>query len=250
MKRTIFATVLSMAMAATGFAQMGGGGMGGGTGGGGMGGGDMGDGNGNGGMHGGNTGGTGGIGTGGMGPNGMGGGMGGGGMFGVADDASLLFVDGHNPMQWSDDEDAPSELVNISTDGQERWRVSFENGQPMMIVSAGDLVVVSVPYGGEQGDQADDWYGGMGGGSSVLVGLDLVSGVQLWTFELEQASMTRAQLSEDGSMVYVMATDGTDEMGTGSMHQGDGGFNRNMTSTLYALNRFGDLLWTLDLNNN
>ena len=249
MKRTIFATVLSMAMAATGFAQMGGGGMGGG-----MGGGDMGGGNGNGGMHGGNTGGMGGSGgmggTGGMGPGGMGGGMGGSGMFGVADDASLLFIDGHNGMRWSDEESGPAELANISNDGQERWRVTFEDGQPMMIVSAGDLVVVNVRHA-EQDPEFGDWHGGMNGGSSTLVGFDLVSGVQLWTFELEQASMTRAQLSEDGSMVYVMATDvAYEDMGTGSMHQGDGRFNQGMSSTLYALDRFGDLLWTLDLDNN
>ncbi len=238
MRKVIFATVLSVAMATTGFAQMGGG-MGGG-------------GNGSGGMHGGVTGGMGGggIGYGGMGSGSM---MGGGGMIAVADDASLLFTDGRGAMGWSGDEAAAVELVNISADGQERWRIAFDDGQPMMTITAGDLVVVSVALMDEWDDDFGSQHGGMGGGfgsaSSVLVGLDLVSGAQLWTFELDQASMTRAQLSEDGSMVYVMATDVT-EMGTGSMHQGDGSFGREMTSTLYVLDRFGDLLWTLDLGNN
>ncbi len=238
MRKVIFATVLSVAMATTGFAQMGGG-MGGG-------------GNGSGGMRGGATGGMGGggIGYGGMGSGSM---MGGGGMISVADDASLLFTDGHGAMGWNGDEAATVELVNISADGQERWRIAFDDGQPMMTTTAGDLVVVSVAHMGAWDDDSGNQDGGMGGGfgsvSSVLVGLDLVSGAQLWTFELDQASMTRAQLSEDGSMVYVMATDVT-EMGTGSMHQGDGSFGREMTSTLYVLDRFGDLLWTLDLDNN
>lgn len=244
MKRTIFAAVLSMAMAATGFAQMGGG----------MGGGDMGGGNGNGGMHGGNGGSTGGMGFGGMGSGGMGGAMGGGGMFAVADDASLLFVDGHNEMRWSNEGSDPSELVNIGANGQERWRVAFEDGRPMMTVTAGDLVVVTVNHVGEFGEGSGSQHGGMGwgisNGSSTLIGIDLASGVELWTFELEQGSMARAQISEDGSLVYVVANEMVGEMGTGSMHQGDGQFGQQMSSTLYALDRFGDILWTLDLNNN
>ena len=230
MKRTVFAAVLSLALATTGFAQMGGGGMGGGGMGGGMG--------------------NGGTGSGGMGGGSM---AGGGGMLGVADDGSLLFVDGHGGMQWLDDEAASAELVNIDANGQERWRTTFEGGRPTMTITAGDLVVVNVKHFGEMSGSGagtrDGMYGGMGNSSSILVGLDLVSGVQLWTFELDTPSMTRAHLSEDGSIVYVIATDAA-EMGTGSMHQGDGSFARQMTSTLYALDRFGDILWTLELGDN
>ena len=51
-------------------------------------------------------------------------------------------------------------------------------------------------------------------------------------------------------MVYVIATDVEyEEVGTGSMHQGDGRFGQQMSSTLYALDRFGDVLWTLELDN-
>ena len=60
------------------------------------------------------------------------------------------------------------------------------------------------------------------------------------------ASMLRAQISEDGSIVYVIASDAS-EMGTGSMGQGDSGMGGQMDSTLYALDRFGNLLWSLDL---
>lgn len=242
MKKTVLITVVGLALAVPGFAQMGGGGMGGG--------GDHGGGMGGGGDHGDISGGDHGGGMGGgMGSGGM---MGGAGMIVVADDGSVLLNDGHGFMGWQDDGGEAAELVNIDTDGTERWRVAFESGQPMMSVTAGDLVVVTLAEMGGWDDQGDHpgndgmGGGGMGMGSSGLIGLDLVSGVELWTFDLEEASMLRAQISEDGSTVYVIASDAF-EVGAGSMGQGDSGMGGQIDSTLYALDRFGNLLWSLDL---
>ena len=85
----------------------------------------------------------GGMGGGGMG--GSGGMMSGAGMMIVADDGSLLVTN----MDMSGMMDGSSstgtfdrDLVNIDVSGNERWRVSFTDGWPMMPTTDGDLVVV------------------------------------------------------------------------------------------------------------
>lgn len=239
MKRTILITVLAMALTTPGFAQMGGGGDHGGGGNGG----DM----GSGGTHGGGTGGMGG----GMGSGGMGGDMmGGAGMVVVADDGSILLADGHGSMGWDGE---ASDLVNIDANGTERWRATFEASRPMMTATENDLVVFVLTEadestgGGQHGGGMGG--GGMGHGNSVLVALDLVSGVELWSFNPDEPAMLRAQISEDGSLVYVVATN-TPEMEPIPRGQGDHGFGGQGVSTLLAFDRFGDLLWSLELGDN
>jgi len=189
--------------------------------------------------------------------NGGGGGMGGGGMMGgigmvvVADDGSVLLTDGHGSMGL---DGKGQELVNIDTDGTERWRVTFEDAWPMMATTENDLVVLVLSETGEW-DGGGMGGGGMGGGgmgmygNSTLIALDLVSGVELWSFTLDEPAMLRAQISEDGALVYVVATT-TSEMEPNPLGQGDHGFGRPGTSTLYAFDRYGSLLWSLELGGN
>ena len=123
----------------------------------------------------------------------------------------------------------------------------------MMTASAADLLVVNLVETGEStgGGQHGGGMGGggMGQGNSALVALDLVSGVELWTFTPDEPAMLRAQISEDGSIVYVVATT-TPDMGSTPRGQGDHGFGSQGVSTLFAFDRFGDLLWSLELGDN
>ena len=229
MKQTILITILGLALATPGFAQMGGGGDHG-NGGGMGGGGDHGD-----------MGGGGGMGGGGM--------MNGAGMLTVADDNSVLLSSGHMDAGLAG---TSSELFNIGTDGIERWRVTFEDTRPMMVTTEGDLIATTLVEGsigpGGMG-------GGMGGGgfgiaSASIVALDLVTGVELWTYVPDEPAMLKARISDDGSIVYVTATEFS-EMENSPMGQGgDHGLGRAGVTTLHAFDRYGTLLWSLELGEN
>lgn len=200
---------------------------------------------------------------------GMGGGaatMAGSGMMVVADDGSLLVtnMDSSGMMNGGSVAATDREIVNIDSNGSERWRVSFSEGWPMMPVSDGDLVVVVLRddwFVGSGGTGDGGWFGGgMGGhkygGSKVgegeveVVALELATGVERWraTVGGDMASMT--QFSPDGSRIYLSVV----EMGSGGgpgqgpMHQGEAagaGFMRS--STVVALDRSGNQLWTYDV---
>jgi len=216
----------------------------------------------------------GGMGSGGT--RGSGGIMAGAGMIIVADDSSLLVTN----MDMSGMIGGPGssgtfdrELANIDANGNERWRVSFTDGWPMMPNSDGDLVVVVLvndwflgddgtgdghnPGGGMGGGLNPG--GGMGGGgndgndddSIVVVGLDLTTGAELWrqTFTGDVGSMV--QFTPDGSQIYLslMEMDGDHGIGTGSMNQGQSsGVGMTASTTIVALDRNGNELWTLDLS--
>lgn len=198
---------------------------------------------------------------GGMGGMASGGMMGGSGMLVIADDASVLVTEmgmGGGMMGGSDNLDR--ELINIDPNGEERWRVSFDKGWPMMPVTDGDLVVLTL---------ADDWWMGDGGmgdggwgygggktldegdGQSTLVALDLATGRELWRLELVGDMLSMPQFTEDGSRLYLTVGDmGDDHGGGGPMGQGDAaGSGMMMSSTLVAVDRAGNVLWSLDLDN-
>jgi outer membrane protein assembly factor BamB len=189
-----------------------------------------------------------------------GGGMGGGGgmlagsgMMIVADDQSLLVTNmemsgmtGGGSVSTAD-----RELVNIDSDGNERWRVSFTDGWPMMPCNDGDLVVVVLVDDwfmgfGSMGD--GDWNGsGMGGGmrdgelglvndESILVALDLETGQENWRATVAGDMASMAQFSPDGSRIYLSVR----EMGSGG-GMGPGSLR------LVAFDRSGNQLWTYDL---
>ena len=206
-----------------------------------------------------------------------GGGMGGGGMMAgagmmiVADDSSLLVTNmdmsgiiGGSGSSGTFDR----ELANIDANGNERWRVSFTDGWPMMPTTDGDLVVVVL---------VNDWFlgdggtgdggnpgGGMGGGmkafgtkdgddddSVVVVGLSLASGAELWrqSFTGDMGSMV--QFTPDGTQIYLtlMDMDGDHGVGMGSMNQGQSsGVGMTASTTIVALDRGGNMLWTNDLS--
>jgi len=143
--------------------------------------------------------------------------MGGGGMMAgsrmmiVADDGSLLVtnMDMSSMMGGGSVSTTDRELVNVGSNGSERWRVSFDDGWPMMPVTDGDLVVVVV---------VDDWFmgsggmgdggwngGGMGGhmgggtkagtGDSVVVALALTTGAERWRATVAGDMGSMAQVS-------------------------------------------------------
>lgn len=197
---------------------------------------------------------------GGMGGMGSGGMMGGTGMLVIADDGSVLVTEmGMGGGMMGDSGDLERELINIDPDGNERWRVSFEEGWPMMPATDGDLVVFTL---------ADDWWMGDGGlgdggwghgggktldegdGHATLIALGLATGQELWRLELEGDRLSIPQFTEDGSRLYltVRGMDG-DHVGGGPMGQGDAAGSRMMmSSTLVAVDRGGNVLWTLDLD--
>jgi outer membrane protein assembly factor BamB len=211
---------------------------------------------------------------GGMGGGGMGGGggmMAGAGMMIVADDSSLLVTNmdmsgmmGGSGSTGSFDRD----LVNIDTNGHERWRVSFTDGWPMMPTTQGDLVVVVLVSDWFMGDDGSGDHGnpggGMGGGMKVLgtkdvefedtvvvVGLDLETGDELWreSFTGDMGSMV--QFTPDGSQMYLslMDMDGDHGVGMGSMNQGQSsGVGMTASTTIVALDRDGVEQWRLDLS--
>ncbi len=191
---------------------------------------------------------------------GMGGGMmGGSGMLVIADDNSVLVTEMGIDGGMMGGGEFQRELINIGADGEERWRVSFDEGWPMMPTTEGDLVVLTL---------ADDWWmgdggmgdGGWGGptkvqdgdheGQAVLIALSLSTGEELWRLEID-GMMAMPQFTEDGSRLYltIRDMDGDGPMGSDPMHQGDAaGSDMLMTSTLMAVDRDGNVLWTLDLD--
>jgi outer membrane protein assembly factor BamB len=202
---------------------------------------------------------------------GTGGGMmAGSGMMVVADDSSLLVtsMDMSGMMGGGSFSTPERELVNIDADGSERWRVSFDEGWPMMPCTDGDLVVVVL---------RDDWFmgfggmgdggwsgggrgGGMGGGmkdgehgpgdgESVLVALDLVTGQERWRATISGDMASMPQFSPDGSMIFVSAREmSIGGMGPGSVRQGDATPAGFMSSSrIVSFDRAGTQLWTYDL---
>ena len=198
---------------------------------------------------------------------GMGGGMtGGSGMMIVADDGSLLVtnMDMSGMMGGSSVSTTDREIVNVGSNGSERWRVSFSDGWPMMPVTDGDLVVVVLMddwFVGSGGMGDGGWGGGMGGhmgggtkddgdGESVLVALDLDTGNEQWRTTVSGDMASMAQFSPDGSRIYVstreMGSGGG--MGQGSMRQGEAaGTGFMSSSTVIAFDRSGNQLWTFNL---
>ncbi|MFV2072046.1 MAG: PQQ-binding-like beta-propeller repeat protein [Thermoanaerobaculales bacterium] len=197
----------------------------------------------------------------------MGGGrgmMGGSGMIVVADDGSLLVssMDMSNLIAGGGPSTTDRELVNVDANGNERWRVSFTEGWPMMSTTDGDLVIVALVDdwfmgdggmgdGGMGGGAKDADHGGSGGDETTLVALDTVTGQERWrvTIAAEMASMV--QFSPDGAQIYVSAR----EMGSGGgmghdpIGQGDAaGSGFITTSTIIAFDRDGVELWTFELN--
>mgnify|MGYP001829213529 CR=1 FL=1 len=206
--------------------------------------------------------------------SGMGGGgmMAGSGMMIVADDSSLLVTSmdvggmmGGGPGNPGTPGEVDRELVNIDANGEERWRVSFADGWPMMPVTDGGLVVVVLVddwFMGSGGMGDGGWGGGhMGGGKndgedgpgdveSILVALDLATGEEEWRATISGDMASMAQFSPDGSRIYVSAREmgSGGGMGQGSMRQGDvSGAGFMSSSTIIAFDRSGNRMWTHDL---
>ena len=198
--------------------------------------------------------------AGGMGGGGM---MAGSGMMIVADDGSLLVtnMDMSGMMGGGSVSTNDRELVNVGSNGSERWRVSFDDGWPMMPVTDGNLVVVVLVddwFMGSSGMGDGGWNGGgmgghLGGGtkdsasSSVVVALDLTTGGERWRATVAGDMGFMAQFSPDGSRIYLsvreMGSGGG--MGQGSMRQGEAAGAGFMTSsTVVAFDRSGNQLWT------
>jgi len=206
---------------------------------------------------------------------GMGGGMmSGAGMMIVADDSSLLVTN----MDMSGMMDGSSSsgtfdrgLVNIDKDGVERWRVSFTEGWPMMPTTDGDLVVVVLVNDWFMGDDGTgdggNPGGGMGGGMGgmkglgtkdgdaedtvIVVGLNLATGAERWRTSFAGDMGSMVQFTPDGSQIYLtlMDLDGDHGVGMGSMNQGQSsGIGMTASTTIVALDRNGNTLWTLDLS--
>ena len=175
--------------------------------------------------------------------------MSGTGMMVVADDGSLLVtnMDMSGMMNGGGSSNQVSrDLVNLSANGAERWRVSFTEGWPMMPATDGDLVVVVL---------VDDWFtgtGGMGDGGfyrDYVVGLDAATGAERWRTTLDGDMGAMVQFSPDGSRLYISLMEmGTgDGAGTGPMSQGDAAGAGVLTSnTIVALDRSGNQLWSYD----
>ena len=196
----------------------------------------------------------------------QGGMMAGSGMMVVADDGSLLItnMDMSGMMGGGSVSTTDRELVNVGSNGSERWRASFEDGWPMMPVTQGDLVVVVLVddwFMGSSGMGDGGWNGGgmgghMGGGTkvdtgeSVVVALDLATGVEQWRTPVDGDMASMAQFSPDGSQIYLsvmeMASGGGP--GQGPMRQGEAAGAGFMTSsTVVAFDRSGNQLWTYDV---
>lgn len=197
---------------------------------------------------------------------------GGPGMLVVAEDGSLLITEmGAGAMMMSSDEwpEVARELVNLSPSGTERWRASFDDGFPMMPVTAGNLVVFALREDwwigtGPSGDSGWNHGGGPGSGpgggdqsdahadSVVIVALDLTSGQELWRQEIEGDMTTMPQIAPDASRIYVTVRD-LDEggsFGDGPMRQGRStGVHMLMSTTVVALDPSdGSVLWSFNLS--
>jgi outer membrane protein assembly factor BamB len=193
----------------------------------------------------------------------------GAGMLTVADDGSLLVTEmSPGGMMSNPFAEIDRELVNIGADGSIRWRASFEDGVPMMPVTAGNLVVFTLRDdwwlgAGSTGDNGfghgGDPGGGPGGGPGgdahadtvIVVALDLESGVELWRYEADGDTMVMPQISPDGSRVFLTTRDlsGGDGFGDGPIHQGGaGGAHMLMSTSVVALDASdGQVLWIVDL---
>jgi hypothetical protein len=184
------------------------------------------------------------------------------GMVAVASDGSLLVTQmGMTMMGSPGGSGNPSlqrAIINVTSGGQQRWRATFSQGWPMMAASNGDLVVVVIVnnvwmWQSMSGMGWFPWGTPPQGGSQSagLVGLDLATGNQRWSATLPGDMGSYPQFSPDGSRIYVSATDfgQTSMMGGGSARQGDtGGWSTQMTNKIVALDRSGNILWTLDLS--
>ncbi len=205
-----------------------------------------------------------------------GGGMDGGSMMGssgmmvVADDGSLLVTNMNmKDMSGGGGSDPVSrELINISPNGTERWRVDFTDGWPMTPATKGNLVVVVLVNDGFMGTGGigdGGWNGGgMGGGMMgitaqdaesqksqvTVVGLDLATGQENWRTTLNGDMASMIQLSPDGSQIYISLMDmGTiGNTGPNPMRQGDAARTSLLGSaTIVALDaNDGHQLWTYD----
>jgi outer membrane protein assembly factor BamB len=183
------------------------------------------------------------------------------GMLTVASDGSLLATQMGMSMMGGPGGGASNfqrAVVNIGTDGKERWRATFDTAWPMMSASNGDLVVVVLV------NNAWMWRGMSGYGwfpfgtpptsgstDGALVGLDLATGAQRWKTTLPGDMASLPQFAPDGTRVYVSVTDfgSAGMMGSGSIRQGDtGGWATQMTNKVVAVDRNGNVLWTADLS--
>jgi hypothetical protein len=178
---------------------------------------------------------------------GMGGGMMNGSMDSsmvvVADDGSILVIEngmGGMGMMGGWGSSQPT-LTNIEpSGGGVRWQVPFSNGWPMMPITDGNLVVVVISPGGW-----GMWGGGQGAGQSWIVGIDLATGNPRWQKDLDNSMASYPQFSGDGSKFYVTVSARGGQLGGGPMEQG--GWNSDMSSTLLAIDRNGNVLWERDL---
>ncbi len=193
----------------------------------------------------------------------QGGMMAGSGMLVVADDGSLLVtnMDMSGMMGGGSVSTTDRELVNIGSDGSERWRASFDDGWPMMPVTDGDLVVVVLMddwFFGSGGMGDGGWSGGghMGGGTkagdgeAIVVALEVTTGVERWRATVDGDMASMAQFSPDGSQIYlsVMEMGSGGGMGQGPMRQGEAaGAGVMNSSTIVAFDRSGNQLWTYDV---
>ena len=191
--------------------------------------------------------------------------MGGAGMLVVADDGSLLVTEMGMGMMGGPGggEGLDRELVNISADGVERWRASFDEGWPMMPVTDGDLVVLTLAsdwwmgadgFGdggwGTGGGRHDPGTGGHTDDSLTLVALDLTTGAERWRLDLEGDMGSMAQFSPDGSRIFITLREMGEGGGPGASPIGQGqspGGGSLMSTAVAAIDRDGQLLWTLDL---
>ncbi len=194
--------------------------------------------------------------------------MGGTGMLVVADDGTLLVTRmGMSGMMDGGAATVSRDLVAIAPDGTERWRASFSEGWPTMPVTDGDLVVVVLvdDWFMGSGGTGDGGWGGMGGGpmgiaardtagadgTITVVGLDLATGAERWRTTLDGDMGAMAQFSPDGSRLYLSLREmgQMGGMGGGPMRQGDAaGSGTVMTTTVVALDRDGNVLWTYRLD--
>lgn len=203
---------------------------------------------------------------------GAGGGMmGGSGMMIVADDDSLLVIEmdasgmmGGGPGSPGAPGTVIRELVNIDANGNDRWRVIFEDGWPMAPCTNGDLVVVVLVddwFMGFGGSGDGSWHGGgiggapgggagNGDGESVLVALELATGEERWRSTIPGDMGSMVQFSTTGDQLYVSARESGagGQMGQGSMRQGQAaGAGFLMSTTIIAFDREGAQLWTYDV---
>ena len=211
-------------------------------------------------------------GPGGVGGMGSSGAMGGPGMLTIADDGSLLVTEvGSGMMGGGSGQPDQRELVNISAAGQLRWRVTFEDGWPMMPVTEGDLVVLALREdwwmgggpGGDGGPPGGGGHGGGGGGGGMpgdphadtvtLVGLDLATGAERWRTEVDGDMASLPQFAPDGSRFYLTVRDfapGSQMPGTPMQQGGAPSGAMLMSTTVVAVSRSGPVLWSFDLSDN